>query len=223
MCLYHQRYLDVGFSLPFYKKLLGKPIKLSDIADVDEDYYTNLRYILQNDIDELFLGLDFTMNEDNFGELKTIELKPNGADIDVTDENKTEYVKLMVNYRFSRGVEKQMDAICQGIKEIIPIEWLRLFDEHDLEFALCGHQNIDLNDWRKNTIYKNCKESDKTIQYFWQWMAAASVEKRLKLLQFVTGTCRIPSGGFADLRRVTTDQSIIDHLCIFRGIPYTYA
>lgn len=106
----------------------------------------------------------------------------------------------MVNYRFSRGVQEQMDAICQGIKEIIPIEWLRLFDEHDLEFALCGHQNVDIEDWRKHTIYKNCKESDQTVKFFWMWMKNASVEKRLKLLQFVTGTCRLPSGGFADLR-----------------------
>ena len=91
MCLYHKRYLDVGFSLPFYKKLLGKPIRLSDIADVDEDYYNNLRFILQNEIDEMYMGLDFTMNEDNFGEIKTIELKKGGADIEVTDENKEEY------------------------------------------------------------------------------------------------------------------------------------
>jgi len=45
----------------------------------------NLRY---NDGAE-FLYLNFTMDiEDNFGNHKTIELKPNGANIDVTDSNK---------------------------------------------------------------------------------------------------------------------------------------
>jgi len=40
------------------------------------------------------LGLDFTLNiEDCFGNRKTIELKPNGATIDVTDSNKFEYIK----------------------------------------------------------------------------------------------------------------------------------
>jgi len=49
----------------------------------------NLRY---NDGAE-FLYFNFTMDiEDNFGNHKTIELKPNSADIDVTDSNKNEYI-----------------------------------------------------------------------------------------------------------------------------------
>ena len=63
MALYHQRHLDMGLSLPFYKRLLGKPIKLSDIADVDEDFYQNLKFLLDNEIDELYMCLDFTMND----------------------------------------------------------------------------------------------------------------------------------------------------------------
>jgi len=40
------------------------------------------------------LCLNFTLNIiDCFGNHKTIELKPNGAIIDVTDSNKNEYIK----------------------------------------------------------------------------------------------------------------------------------
>ncbi len=40
------------------------------------------------------LHLNFTLNtEDCFGNHKTIELKPNGANINVTDSNKNEYIK----------------------------------------------------------------------------------------------------------------------------------
>ena len=40
------------------------------------------------------LCLNFTLNEDDcFGNHKTIELKPNGTNIDVTDSNKNEYVE----------------------------------------------------------------------------------------------------------------------------------
>jgi len=39
------------------------------------------------------LFLNFTLNmEDCFGNYKTVELKPNGANIDVTDSNKYEYI-----------------------------------------------------------------------------------------------------------------------------------
>ena len=40
------------------------------------------------------LGLDFTLNiKDCFGNHTTIELKPNGANIEVNDSNKYEYIK----------------------------------------------------------------------------------------------------------------------------------
>ena len=40
-------------------------------------------------------GLDMTFSTDDhiFGEVKTIDLKPDGQNIEVTDENKDEYVK----------------------------------------------------------------------------------------------------------------------------------
>jgi len=40
------------------------------------------------------LGLNFTVDiKDCFGNLKTVELKPNGANINVTDSNKNEYIE----------------------------------------------------------------------------------------------------------------------------------
>jgi len=53
----------------------------------------NFIYNRQNDGAEN-LGLDFTLNmEDCFGNHKTIELKPNGTNINVTDSNKNEYIE----------------------------------------------------------------------------------------------------------------------------------
>lgn len=43
------------------------------------------------------------------------ELKPSGATINVTEENKREYVKLFVNYRFMRGIEQQFLALQKGM------------------------------------------------------------------------------------------------------------
>ena len=43
-----------------------------------------------------------------FGELVEFELKPGGADMDVTEENKQEYVQLMVEYRLLRNVKHEI-------------------------------------------------------------------------------------------------------------------
>lgn len=37
--------------------------------------------------------MTFSTDDNVFGDVKTIDLKPGGRDIDVTDENKEEYVK----------------------------------------------------------------------------------------------------------------------------------
>jgi HECT-domain (ubiquitin-transferase) len=46
--------------------------------------------------------------------LKVHELKPNGQQIPVNEDNKREYVKLYVNYRFMRGIEQQFLALQKG-------------------------------------------------------------------------------------------------------------
>ncbi|XP_032304344.1 LOW QUALITY PROTEIN: E3 ubiquitin-protein ligase Itchy-like [Coturnix japonica] len=60
-------------------------------------------------------------------------------------------------------------------------------------------EEIDLNDWQRNTIYQRDTRSSRQILWFWQFVKEIDNEKRMRLLQFVTGTCRLPVGGFADL------------------------
>ncbi len=68
-----------------------------------------------------------------------------------------------------------------------------------MELLLCGISKIDIFDWERNTIYKNYTETAKQIQWFWQFVREITDEQRARLLQFVTGTCRVPIGGFSEL------------------------
>jgi hypothetical protein len=91
------------------------------------------QWILDNDIDECCLGLTFVDELHEFGEVKEIELKPGGAEIEVTDENKVEYAELKAQFRLRRGVEEQTNAFMRGFKDILPQEAMNLFDERELE------------------------------------------------------------------------------------------
>eukprot|EP00118_Oscarella_pearsei_P018737 m.193904 g.193904 ORF g.193904 m.193904 type:complete len:124 (+) comp39482_c1_seq82:2596-2967(+) len=64
---------------------------------------------------------------------------------------------------------------------------------------LCGMQEIDVADWQRNTVYKNYNKNSKQVQWFWQAVRSYDNEQRARLLQFVTGTCRLPVGGFSEL------------------------
>uniref|UniRef100_A0A8C7YWH3 E3 ubiquitin-protein ligase SMURF2 n=1 Tax=Oryzias sinensis TaxID=183150 RepID=A0A8C7YWH3_9TELE len=46
MAVFHGHYIDGGFTLPFYKQLLGKPITLDDMESVDPDLHNSLVWIL---------------------------------------------------------------------------------------------------------------------------------------------------------------------------------
>ncbi|CAH8604908.1 unnamed protein product [Schistosoma margrebowiei] len=199
LALYHSRFIDNGFTLPFYKRMLNKNITLADIETVDVEYYNSLKFIQENNIDECGLDVYFAMDYEVLGELRTHELKPGGRDTLLTDANKAEYIDLMVNWRFSRGVEDQTNAFLTGFEDVFPLQWLQYFDERELEVLLCGMQQIDVDDWQSHTTYKKYDARSPQVLWFWKFVRSLTQQRRIRLLQFVTGTCRVPVGGFKNL------------------------
>ncbi|XP_063311790.1 E3 ubiquitin-protein ligase Itchy homolog [Pelobates fuscus] len=199
MALFHGKFIDTGFSLPFYKRILNKPVGLKDLESVDPEFYSSLIWIKDNNIEECGLEMFFSVDKEILGEVSSQDLKENGSNIQVTEENKEEYIRLVAEWRLSRGVEEQTQAFFEGFNEILPQQYLQYFDAKELEVLLCGMQEIDLNDWQRSTIYRHYTRTSKQIVWFWQFVKDIDNEKRMRLLQFVTGTCRLPVGGFADL------------------------
>ncbi|XP_067105779.1 E3 ubiquitin-protein ligase NEDD4-like isoform X3 [Osmerus mordax] len=198
MAVFHGKLLDGFFIRPFYKMMLGKQISLKDMESVDSEYYNSLKWILENDPTEL--DLRFSIDEDNFGQTYQVDLKPSGSDLLVTNDNKKEYIDLVIQWRFVNRVQKQMNAFLEGFTELILIDLIKIFDENELELLMCGLGDVDVNDWRQHTVYKNgyCPNHP-VIQWFWKAVLLMDAEKRIRLLQFVTGTSRVPMNGFAEL------------------------
>ncbi|XP_005808421.1 NEDD4-like E3 ubiquitin-protein ligase WWP1 [Xiphophorus maculatus] len=199
MALFHGKFIDTGFSLPFYKRMLNKKLILKDLESIDPEFYNSLIWIRDNNIEECGLEMYFSVDMEILGKISSHDLKPDGANILVTEENKEEYISLMAEWRFSRGVEGQTKAFLDGFNEVVPLQWLQYFDEKELEVMLCGMQEVDLQDWQRNTVYRHYTRNSKQIIWFWQLVKEVDNEVRLRLMQFVTGTCRLPLGGFAEL------------------------
>ncbi|XP_049339763.1 NEDD4-like E3 ubiquitin-protein ligase WWP2 [Astyanax mexicanus] len=199
MALYHGKFIDTGFTLPFYKRMLNKKPTLKDLESIDPEFYNSIMWVKENDLEECGVELYFAQDMEMLGKVSTHSLKDDGENELVTSHNKEEYIGLLTDWRFTRGVEEQTKAFLDGFNEVVPLEWLRYFDEKELELMLCGMQEIDLSDWQKNTIYRHYTKNSKQIHWFWQVVKEMDNEKRIRLLQFVTGTCRLPVGGFAEL------------------------
>jgi len=199
MALYHGRFIYSGFTMPFYKRMLNKKLTMKDIESIDPEFYNSLVWIKDNNIDECGLELYFSVDFEILGQVMHHELKEGGDKIRVADENKEEYMRLMTEWRMTRGIEDQTKAFLEGFNEVVPLEWLKYFDERELELMLCGMQEIDVEDWQRNSIYRHYTRNSKQVAWFWQFVRSMDSEKRARLLQFVTGTCRVPVGGFAEL------------------------
>ncbi|KAK1223466.1 hypothetical protein PQX77_013655 [Marasmius sp. AFHP31] len=212
LAIFHRRFLDAYFVPSFYKMMLSKQVTLTDLESVDADLHRSLCWMLENDITDV-LDETFTTTEDRFGELVTIDLKPGGEDIPVTEENKKEYVHAIVEYRISRRIKEQFDAFMEGLLELIPADLLAVFDERELELLIGGMSEIDMDDWSKFTDYRGYEKTDQVIEWFWQCIRSWPAERKSRLLQFTTGTSRVPVNGFKDLqgsdgpRRFTIEKS----------------
>lgn len=199
-------------------------MRFEDIQTIDYEYYRSLEWILENDITDV-LDLTFTATLDKFGEMIEYELKPGGTDIEVTEENKREYVQLLTDFRFSKNIEDQMNAFITGFNSIIPQHLIRIFDEKEIEVCsrlhtlhwqpsmpsdllpcssaqllIGGLAEIDVSDWKANTEYRNgYHATHPQVLMFWEVVETWDNELRARMLQFVTGTSRVPVNGFREL------------------------
>lgn len=197
--IFDNSFLDCHFSRAVYKNILDRSVSLKDMENLDLEYFKSLMWMLENDITDIITE-DFSVETDDYGEHKTIDLIPDGRNIPVTEENKQEYVRLIVEYRLQTSVAEQMNNFIIGFHEIIPKDLVAIFDEQELELLISGLPDIDVADWQNNSTYNNYSPSSEQIQWFWRAVKSFDNEERAKLLQFATGTSKVPLNGFKELR-----------------------
>lgn len=197
--IFHRRFLDAYFISSFYKMILKKKISLPDLESVDAGLHRGLTWMLENDITDIIEDT-FSITEEHFGEVVTVDLKDGGRDVEVTELNKKDYVDLVTEYRIERRVSEQFEAFMSGFNELIPQELISVFDERELELLIGGMSEIDVDDWQKHTDYRGYNPSDEVVEWFWKIVRSWPAERKARLLQFTTGTSRIPVNGFKDLQ-----------------------
>ncbi|EDV27636.1 uncharacterized protein TRIADDRAFT_21320 [Trichoplax adhaerens] len=206
MGVFHGHHIDGTFPTPFYKQLLNKACTIEDLESVDPGFYRSLCWLLNNDITD-DLEQNFCVEHQSFGEIVEYDLKPNGSAIRVTNDNKYEYAELLVNWKLTHGIDEQLQALKKGFYEIVPTYLLKNFHEKELELIIGGLKKIDIQDWKANTRLKHCTPSTDVVKWFWQIVDSYCEEERMRLLQFVTGSSRVPLQGFEALQGSLRDAT----------------
>lgn len=148
------------------------------------------------------LGLDFTLLNDELGEQTIEELKPGGANIPVTAENRIEYIHLVADYKLNKQIRSQCNAFKSGLTSVVSTEWLRMFSCRELQLLISGAEvPIDIDDLKRHTQYAGgFSMAHPTVQCFWKVVSNFTDDQRRQLLKFVTSCSRPPLLGFKDLQ-----------------------
>lgn len=77
---------------------------------------------------------------------------------------------------------------------------INMFNDHELELLISGLPEIDVADLRANTEYTGYTPAAKQVQWFWELVSELSKEDLALLVQFVTGTSKVPLEGFKALQ-----------------------
>uniref|UniRef100_A0A0K0D1I3 HECT-type E3 ubiquitin transferase n=1 Tax=Angiostrongylus cantonensis TaxID=6313 RepID=A0A0K0D1I3_ANGCA len=117
LALIHRCLIDTFFTRTFYKMLLELPITVHDLQEVDPEFGRSLLWLHENPTD-LSLGMTFVVNEEENGQVIEKELLPNGAELNVTDDNKEEFISLMIKWRTERGIQRQSQALLRGVHQV---------------------------------------------------------------------------------------------------------
>ncbi|KAJ2934030.1 hypothetical protein H1R20_g3045, partial [Candolleomyces eurysporus] len=211
------RIIDLSFNKVFLKIVLGEevPVTISTLKLVDLELansLTQLQKIASESGDEPTdklsrkiaaiekvkvedLALDFTIPGYD------IELRPGGRDIAVTSENVYEYIEEVLDAIIGKGVQVQAKAFKEGFSKVFPVTDLRAFTADEL-VMLFGNSD---EDWTIETLSEAVKADhgfnveSRAIRFLLGVMSEFDGPTRRAFLQFITGSPKLPIGGFKGL------------------------
>ncbi|OXA56991.1 putative E3 ubiquitin-protein ligase HERC4 [Folsomia candida] len=203
LAIYNFTIISLPFPVALYKKLLEEKVDLQDLKELCPTEGRSLEQIQgykEADFEEVF-SLHFEITREEFGEMKTVPLKPGGSNITVTQENKNEFVELYLSYIFHVSCSRGFEAFKQGFQRVCGSTVLQLFHAQELQAMVTGNEDYDWGELERNCTYKGgYKVDDPTIKLFWEVFHEMSLPEKKQFLLFLTGSDRIPILGMKTLK-----------------------
>ena len=234
VALHHRELLNIKWTSAFIKVVLGWPLTVDDVASVDPEKWDNLCKMRGYSAELLqSCGLTFALDTEvgqqdfDFGgggkrRRVLIELKPDGASIDVTPDNLEEYLQLYAEHRLVGTIREQVNAVRQGLgvflDEALMAKLRACCTIAEFQLMLCGATEIDVDDWQASTKYRGgYSAGSNQVKWFWAVVHTMTPEEQGQLLFFCTGSARAPATGFVNLMGYGGQQHCFTIECDNRG------
>ncbi|XP_077293912.1 ubiquitin protein ligase E3A isoform X2 [Arctopsyche grandis] len=207
LAIYNNIILAVNFPMVVYRKLMGKKGSFEDLVDWNPVLFNGLKNLLEyteDDVEDVYMQTFRICYQDVFGNNIFHELKENGDQIYVTQNNKQEFVDLYADFLLNKSVECQFKAFRRGFVMVMDESPLALlFRPEEVEQLVCGSKNFDFMELELSTEYDGgYTPESQIIKDFWSIVHNLSMKNKKKLLQFTTGSDRVPVGGLSRLKLI---------------------
>lgn len=213
LAIYNFTIIALPFPLALYKKLLKQQTKLSDLRGLSPTLAKSLQDLLDyegDDFESVFC-LAFEVTVEHYGSMRNHELKEGGSKVNVTKENRQEYVNLYVDFILNTSVQRCFAAFAEGFYKVCTSKVLDLFHAQELMILVVGSENYDWNELEKTAEYKNeYHRNHPTIRMFWRVFHRLDYEEKKKFLLFLTGSDRIPIMGMSQIKLVFQPMKVGD-------------
>lgn len=205
LAIYNFTIINLPFPLALFKKILKEPVDISDLKELSPTIGKSMQQILDykdDDLEDVFC-LTFSITQEVYGEVRTIQLKPNGDQIPVTQENKREFVELYIDFVFNKSAEGAFNAFYKCFHDVCGGNLLNLFRPHELMGLVVGNDNYDWEALESGAGYKNgYKSGDKVVLWFWEVFHELPLVEKKKFLLYLTGSDRVPIQGMKGIKIV---------------------
>ena len=106
---------DMLIRRPSKARVVDKVSSAQDLKRAMPELSRGLQQLLDFEGDaEATFARSFEVEFDYFGELRSVELKPGGAAVPVTNDNRAEFVRCITDYYLNKSVEEQFSAFASG-------------------------------------------------------------------------------------------------------------
>eukprot|EP00026_Physarum_polycephalum_P001542 Phypoly_transcript_01544.p1 GENE.Phypoly_transcript_01544~~Phypoly_transcript_01544.p1 ORF type:complete len:1030 (+),score=135.85 Phypoly_transcript_01544:65-3091(+) len=202
LAIYNGVILNVHFPMVVYKKLMHIKPNLKDLKELHPMLGRSLQEVLDftGDVEQAF-DLTFQSAYEKFGETQYYDLKPDGANIPVTNKNRQEYVDLYVDWYFNKSVGTQFEAFASGWRTLLSGDVLQMFRPEELSLLVCGSsEELDFSVLERVTHYAgDYTPETPVIKWFWSVAHGWSSEQKKRFLAFTTGSDRVPISGLGSV------------------------
>jgi len=209
--------IQIHFPLALFKKLKGESVQFSDLEGVRPKVWLSLQQMLSwepstdnpnKEFEEVFC-LSFAATYDYFGETRTVDLRPGGAETMVDFDHRFEYVDLYCDWLLNSSVERQFKLLADGFGQVVDSALWSLLTAEEAHVVVCSEPELDMNDLRKGARYDGFTANEAYIEDFWGILNSFDKIQRKKFLAFVTGGDRAPLGGLHELH-LAVQQTGVD-------------